>query len=540
MDNRACPSCRESGGDKTGDHLFLHRSGELWMCTRCGYKELLNIPEETEERTISQLTIEQVEQFPTVQYRDIDVDILKAAGVKTEVSTTNREVTGVFYPRYTTDGELVAYKQRVFPKNFYSVGATLKDLKLMFFGQMQVGSGKLLIVVEGEDDVLMARQMLKDSGKSYNVVGLHSATYADATARANITWLNTFETVIFACDMDAPGRKANLAMAKLMFPGKAKIANYDAKDMCDLYAAGKGGKFLESVVWHSKYYQPQGLVSAKAHKEKYLNKPTRVGLPLPHCHGAIDLMIKGVGRAELTVVTGGTGGGKSQMCDEWTAHWLKQGLRVGKLAMEHNVERALDNTLSVSIGINLKRHTLSPEDKEKAYDEAFGNDNYWLLDHSYDDADDGTILEKVNELIVMAQCDAVIIDHLNAILYEDSSSGEGNAREDKIMRELAKIASRTDTAIVLVVHPRKSASGAKSVEAGAKLTLDDLKGSSGIKQIPDVIITAVRDSQNEDPDISRQTQYHVLKNRYHSVTGPAGATTFNLETAGYEAIESEM
>ena len=147
------------------------------MCTRCGYKELLNIPEETEERTISQLTIEQVEQFPTVQYRDIDVSILKAAGVKTEVSTTNREVTGVFYPRYTTDGELVAYKQRVFPKNFYSVGATLKDLKLMFFGQMQVGSGKLLIVVEGEDDVLMARQMLKDSGKWYNVVGLHSATY---------------------------------------------------------------------------------------------------------------------------------------------------------------------------------------------------------------------------------------------------------------------------------------------------------------------------------------------------------------------------
>lgn len=849
-DNKPCPQCRSMGRDKTGDHLFLLKSGEAWHCTRCKYTVPVDGAHSTEETKISQLTIEDVKNLQTTDYRDIDTTILASAGVVMGMSTSNRnEVSDVFYPMYNTDNELVAYKQRHLPKQFFTVGS-VKDQQLQFFGQSAIGAGgRLLVVVEGEDDVLAARDILKSLGKSYNVVGLHSAAWAERTARDNISFLESFETVIFACDQDAPGMQAAIAMSGLLTGGKSKIARWtDAKDVCDLMADGRHKDFL-SALWTSKVYVPKGIVAAGDYKSQWLERPPRVSLPLPECFADIDAMIDGVGKGELLIATGGTGcvpaytefftgtgwkpiseysvgdkvlqynedgsaslvdplayvkietsdpfnrfkntsvdmelsdehrmvfisrktgkllsksaqqvvettettergyrsggvlstmsttgtvdefderllrlkvavladgshhglkvrinlkksrkkdrlrkllqgldysevakdngysvftfnqsivdksfpdswwsfsrkplsviadeayhwdgsvktqefftkdsrmfdmmqwvftctastrvssyvydrgdgpeytlrvsrndsklscighhtnkrmvvtkvdpvdgykycfnvpssmlilrnnnyifvtgnSGKSQMFDECTGFWLEQGYRVGKLAMEHSVARSIDNTLSVMMGSNLKKYRddYTPEQLDQAYEHHLGDNRYFLIDHSYDDADDKSILEKTRSLAVTNQCDVIIVDHLNAMLYEDSDDS-GTTREDRVVRDLVKLANQCDVAIVLIAHPRKTTSGSKSVEQGAVLVLDDLKGSSGIKQQPDVIIAAARDITAEDPTERRKTEYRVLKNRYHSDTGPAGATLFNTDTARYEAYQGEF
>ena len=538
MKNRPCPTCRSNGGDKTGDHLFLLKSGEAWHCTRCGHTEQVESNKIEEESPITnKLTIESIGELSTVPYRDVDVDILEAAGVKMALSPSNRQPTDVFYPMVATSGELVAYKQRVLPKKgFYTTGS-VKDIPLQFFGQSEIGTGgKFLIVVEGEDDVLSARDMLKQLGKSYNVVGLHSAAWAETTCRNNISFLESFDTVVFATDQDQAGQNAAAVMSGILSPGKSKIASWKGhKDACDMHKAGKFKEFLDAL-WKAKVYTPRGIVAAGDFKDKWLSTPPRESLPLPDCFSELQEMIGGIGIGEVTLVTGGTGSGKSQMFDQASAFWLKNNYRVGKLAMEHNVQRSVDNTLSVMMERNLKKYRdeYSKEELGAIYDEAFANNAYNIIDHSYDDATDESLIDKVRQLAITSKCDVIIVDHLSAILYEDSADS-GTSREDRVVRDLVKIANQCGVAIVLVAHPRKTSTGTKSVESGAFLSLDDLKGSSGIKQQPDVIISAVRDITAEDPKERTLTQYHVLKNRYHSTTGPAGKTTFNIDTANYEA-----
>lgn len=541
--DEACPQCREAGGDKSGNHLMVFENGNKF-CNRCQYKETDGTSTSNKGQLMpnNQLTVEAIKEYSTREYRDIDQAILEEAGVKTGISTTTGDVEDVFYPVYHTDGTLLGYKQRHLPKQFYTIG-NLRDKPKQLFGQPTVGEGgKLLVIVEGEDDTLTGRQILRDLGKGYNIVGIpFGAAHAEAVARDNINWLESFETVIIVPDQDEPGMDAAKAIASVLTPGKVKFGKHSEKDVCDLYKEGKSKEFLNAI-WRAKVYTPKGIIAAGDREEEFFaSKGSKTTYYYPEMFPELNKMSDGFRGGELVLWTAGTGAGKSQIVDQCLEYWLTQGLRVGAIKMEHNVDRNLENLLSVHIGVNLKIPELaaqiSEDELREHYRNFYGDNRFLLIDHSVEG--ESSILETIRYLAVAQHCKIIVIDHLHAIMYETSDENE-NQRMDSILRSLWKMAQQYDIAIHCIAHPRKSGSGAKSAEAGGFISLDDLKGSSALKQVPDGVISALRDSSAEDEHERRTAHIHMLKNRWMGHTGPADSIIFDVNTTNYTRVEPEQ
>lgn len=556
MANRACPSCRSVGRDSKGDHLYLMKGGDAWHCTRCNYTEGLD------GRTLKvsdydygtkktggseeMISLEDIERLPSPRevHRGVDVDIMKNAGVKASYSTSNGELEFMYFPVRSSDGGLVGYKKRGFPKTFSTIGS-FKGIPKQLFGQYQLQeAGKLLIIVEGEMDTLAARQMLADSGKNYNVVGLPFGANSAAQAIAdNISFVEAFESVVLALDQDTPGRKATDEAAAVISPGKVRVATFSEKDACDLLKEGKSKEFLNAI-WKAKTFQSKGIVNPIDMIDDWMSKPPRVSFSLAPCFADLEAATKGTGEGEVWIWTGGTGGGKSQIQDQNIVHWATSGIRVGFIKMEHTDSVNIQALLSVYLQANLKmdevRSQFSPEELRKAYVDLFGSNMIYMIDHSHEDGSDSSLIDRIRQLAVGYKCKVIVIDHLNAILYEDSDSeGDENRRTDRLLRTLAKLAAQYAVSIHVVAHPRKGTSGSKSAENGGSISLDDLKGSSGVKQIPDTIVAIQRDTTSTDPAIRLQAKIVLLKNRWVGDTGDKGAVMFNPTTVNYTKVIEE-
>ena len=78
-------------------------------------------------------------------------------------------------------------------------------------------------------------------------------------------------------------------------------------------------------------------------------------------------------------------------------------------------------------------------------------------------------------------------------------------------------------------------------EEGGKVSLSQLRGSAGIAQLIDQVISLERNQQSTDErDIAT---LRIIKNRYSGETGYAGKIKFNLETSrftDYETTESPI
>ena len=539
-----CPQCRANGRDRTGNHLICFSNGNKY-CARCGYKEGVANKEGgyvsgylTDDEVISNLDVQ--------DWRGVDADILRYLGVKMDINERTGEPDNIYYPVYSAQtNERIGWKVRkTADKHFATVGQ-LSGVPKQFFGQWACRTGgKLLVIVEGESDTSAAKQILTDYDKGfYSVVGLSfGANSCERLAKDNLAWLDSFESIIIVPDQDKPGREAAEVLASVIGFKKCRIANLPLKDTAEMLQANRGKEWMQALT-SAKHYTPRGIVEASSFKEEFFSRPPRVGIPFAPVFAELNEVTKGVAKGEVAVYTGGTGCGKSQFCDENIIFWLNQGLRVGVLKMEHDLHTNLDNLLGTHMGVNIKMFpdAVSEADKRTAYDSLYsGNGRLFLIDHAFDDTSDEGFFKKMRELAVIASCDIIVVDHIHALLYSVADGqGSEHTRTDTIMRTLAQTAKQYNVAVHVVAHPRKSATGSKSAEEGGFISLDDFKGSSSLKQVPDIAFSMQRDITAEDRTSRNKVTIHVLKNRYLGVVGDAVPVQFNIDTLRYEPYQEE-
>ena len=75
-------------------------------------------------------------------------------------------------------------------------------------------------------------------------------------------------------------------------------------------------------------------------------------------------------------------------------------------------------------------------------------------------------------------------------------------------------------------------------EEGSAVSLSHLRGSAGIAQLSDMVISFERDSQNNNEDIRNTTTVRVLKNRFSGDTGPATFLQYDRKTGRQFEIDS--
>lgn len=213
-------------------------------------------------------------------------------------------------------------------------------------------------------------------------------------------------------------------------------------------------------------------------------------------------------------------------------HMLKTtDLRIGAFFLEEVAEDTAISLMSLEAGKNLRRPDIwkaqDPAELKKWFEECSAGNRLDLFDgFDFDDID--LLIDKIRYLSKARDCKVIILDHITMVA--EGSDENTTAKLNRLMSELKKIAVEESLIILAACHLRKSANATKTHEEGGHVSLDDLKSSSSIKQLSDIVIGLERNSQDENKVKANTTVLRVLKNRDFGTKGPASAVVYDVET----------
>lgn len=451
--------------------------------------------------------------FGPLKARGIKQYIAESYGVRVEYSETTGEESAYWFPR-TKDDKITGWQVRRLPKDFTSVG----DVRgCQLFGQSNAGSGgKFIIITEGNDDCLAARQLLLDQGKNYRVVSVPSGANSKSI-KDNLEWLEKFDTIVLALDQDGPGQKLAKEIAGLLTPGKVKIASFSEKDANDMLLKGKGNEFYKAIM-NAKEQKPDGIVSIEEIYEE-ATKPVERGLPWPW--PTLTRITYGRRRKELYGFGAGTGAGKTEGFKEVIQHIIMtEDLPVGLFFLEEHP--AL--TAKVVAGkINNKMFHVPDagwtDDELKAGIDSL-RDKVYLYNH-FGQKDWQTIKSKIRYMVVSLGIKDIFLDHLTAIVAD---AVDVNKELERVMADMAALTQELDFTMYYISHLTRPHTG-PSHEEGGRVTSAQFRGSGAIGFWTHYLFGFERNQQAES-EIERNTvTFRVLKDRY---TGQATGITFPL------------
>lgn len=424
------------------------------------------------------------------------------------------------------EGAILFQKTRDKEKNFYVRGKKT----YRFFGQHLFQNAKKLVITEGEIDCLTVSQV---QGNKYPVVSIPFGTKsAVETFKQNYEWLNSFDEVIVMFDMDTHGREAVQKVAGILPPHKLKVAILPLKDPNECLLAGKANTIIEAI-WQAKEYHPDGIVNAKDLKDVLFKEDEQVQSFDYPFSPKLNNMTQGIRRGEMLLLTAGTGIGKSTFARE-LAYKLKMvdNLKIGMVMLEESPKKTLRDILSIHLKLPL--HLLwGKEDikniAKEAFNEVFDDGNFYLYDH-FGSIEGGNLLDKIRYLIVAEGCDFVIFDHISIAVSGLEENNDERKCIDRLMTNLRALVEETGAGIIVVSHLRKVDTKSNPFEQGGKVTLDDLRGSGSLKQLPDIILALERNQQADSDTAKNLLQLRVLKNRFTGTTGLADPVKFDKTT----------
>lgn len=452
---------------------------------------------------------------------------------------TERHGQKVQCAQYLDDNRaVVAQKFRYPDKTFPWVNR--KSFKGLYGQWLWRTGGKMVVITEGELDALTVSQV---QNHKWPVVSLVDGAGSETKCiKEALQWLETFEKVVLFFDNDEAGRKAVDKAKKLFSPGKCYIAwaPEGYKDASDLMQAGKGSE-IPNVIWGAKQYRPDGIISGEKLLDRLFNRPKTVSYPYPDFMSVLNFKTGGgIRLGELDTWTSGTGMGKTTIIKALQYHYLKTTeFNQALIHLEEPLEDTGDDLIAYHLG---KRFTVNdPDFKDtleyrQAAEELFlaedaaGNKRLQLYD-AFGSLEDGSLYDLIRYQATACGVKLFWLDHLS-ILVSDMGDDGGDERKrlDSIMHNLKSLTVELKIYIGLISHLRKPPGSGKSFENGAVPTLDDLRGSGGIKQLSNGVF-AISRNQQATSEVERNTSVlTVLKCRKTGRTGTADYVLFEDET----------
>lgn len=428
-------------------------------------------------------------------------------------------------PYYDADGRLVAQHVRTKDKKFPWVGDPSEALP--FGAHAFPKSGRMVVVTEGEIDAMTVAQVM---GLSWPAVSIGCG--AGAQTRKYIAqhraYLTQFDKVVLAFDMDEPGRRAVKEAAEVI-GAKAHIADLPLKDANEMLLAGRAEE-LVNAIWRATPHRPDGMVEAKALKDKVMQGP-KTGLSYPW--EALTRLTYGARTGELHAIGAGTGTGKTTVLLQLAEHFLK----------EHNepvgcffLEQPPTETATRLAGLLADKRFHVPggweqKDLEAAWDKLEGLPPVHLYD-SFGATEYADIEERIRYLAEVRGVRFFILDHLTALAA--AADDERKALEE-IMAALGALVKELDITVYFVSH--LTTPEGTPHEEGGRVMLRHMRGSRAIGYWTHFAWGLERNQQAEDINERRMTTVRCLKDR---VTGQANGELFFLKHNGIHDRLAEL
>ncbi len=521
-----CPACTAKGGDWDGDNLVRYSDGHGY-CFACEYYE--HAPGEgdhTRPVTTGKKPTSLIDEgdYVALSKRGLTAETCRKFGYSVGTFSGNpqrRPVPVQIAPYYDQHGNLSAQHLRFANKDFIWRGNS-KGVQL-FGQQLWAGGGRKVVVTEGEIDAMSLSQ-LQDN--KWPVVSLPSgAGSALQSIRDNLEFLESFDEVLLAFDMDEPGREAVAAVAPLFTPGKCRIMQMPRKDANKCLQDGLGKELL-AALWSAKPYRPDGILNGQDLYAKCKAPPVPgKNTPYPDLNGRT----LGVRPRELWLFTAGSGIGKSTIVNEIAYHLHQTHTEpLGILALEESPDRNGRRYLGIHTNrpLHLPGHDLTDAEYDAAYQATIGRGDWWIYEH-FGSTDVDGLIAKIRYLIVACGVRLLVLDHISIAVSGLDEIGESERKTiDKLMTRLRSLVEETSATVLAVVHLKRPDKG-KSYNEGRQVSLTDLRGSGSLEQLSDIVVALERDQQGDSPNVAR---IRVLKNRPTGNCGPAGCVEYHPDT----------
>ncbi len=338
-----------------------------------------------------------------------------------------------------------------------------------------------VILTEGELDAI-----------AYDQMGLPNVVSVPNGARSFPSeWvddLESFNQVYVSFDMDGPGQEgAGKAADKL---GRYRCRNVllPLKDANDCLRAGYSQEEISGCLAKAKLFGSKLVVGVEYFFDeiKALYDSQEATKAILTGWKTFDDLLKGFRPGELTILTGETGSGKTTWSVNLAYKFAKQDHPVFIASFEMKPPTIIKKMISMESGQPAYRLTLN------SLTPYFTNISSMPICFCNQYGEIG--IPELRDAVYYAHrrygVKLVVLDHLHFFL-KYSADHERQAI-DQALRDIKLWALELGVHVVLIVHPTKLTYDNKVVH------LNDLKGSSGLKQIPDNVLSIWRKRDGKD------------------------------------------
>lgn len=522
--HQPCEACGSSDAlSEWEDHTY---------CFACEKRTWLVPWENKESKQVKQEVVPNIfddTKVGPIKDRGITKDTTKHYDVRLTVE--RGVITEHYYPYHNSDGDLIAYKQRIVNGKRFTWQGNKEPVGL--FGQDKFTSGgKYVTICEGEIDTLAAFQM---NGSRFPHVGVPSSSDAYKMCKKQMEWLDSFDNIIICFDNDDPGEKAAKLVASL-FPKKAKVVKLKLNDVSDYLTSHKEQEFCQAW-WQAEQYKPDDILSGADTMWEIIQKPRTESMIL-YPWDKLNKATYGIRPSEFVIITAGSGMGKTQVLREVTYHAL--------MTTEHNIglvylEETAWETARGVLSVHLDKPTHLP-DTHVADDElleanlaTWGTNRLFTLGDRWRDNNIDYICDKVKFLARGLDCKLIILDHISFMVSDQA--GDERKMLDEIAHKLKALTVELDIALIAVCHSKRQST--KPLEEGGFTSLSDLRGTAGLGQLANIVLGLERNGQAEDERERNTTLIRVLKNRFSGITGPTSKVYYDQFTSRLTEIKEE-
>ena len=457
--------------------------------------------------------------------RGITKQTFERYGVKTgQLANGGSAIVAHYYPYYNEEGSHVATKARNTVDKSFHIRGSGKSMCL-FGQQLFPKGGKTITICEGELDAMSSYQM---HGSKYPCVSVpNGAAAAVRDCRNNYEYLQSFEKIYIDFDNDEHGNKAANAVASLFKPNQVQIVKKDLyKDANDYLKNGKKDEYVRAW-WNAEVWTPDGIVGAGSLKDYLKNHKVPLSMALPF--NKLQEMTGGLRLSELVVVTAETSVGKTAILREIVYNLITKNpdVKIGAMFNEETYRDSAMGLLSLHMNkrLDLSETEYTEEEFDNAFDELLGTADdtpVYFYDHFGSD-NMNAVLNKVRYFAKGLGCSYFILDHISMLVTGSETDNE-RKELDNIINALKKLAMELNIGIVVVAHKNRGG---------------QIRGTAGIEQVANIVVSLERDLRNPDERVRNTTFVTVWKNRFSGKTGPAGYLYFNHNTGRLEELEED-
>lgn len=429
----------------------------------------------------------------------------------------------IVFPFLLPDGELAMAKTREAiaggdPK------PTAANCEPVLFGWQAIPANvRTVVITEGEIDALsMAAYGFPAMSVPFGGGGKGKQNWIENEFER----LERFERIYIATDMDKPGDEAAAEIISRLGRHRCYRVRLPKKDANECLVAGIPVTEIARCIEAAEPMDPEGLRRASAYGDKVVqlfwpSHETPAGYSMPYLGLKGEIMFR---PGEVTLWSGATGSGKSQIITDCVPRWVHEGSRVCIASFEMKPEWTLKRMVKQAGGVD--RPTIGYIGSILEY-----LDRGVLLYEKVGKSDIQSLLDVFDYARAKYGCDQFVIDSLMRL----GIAGDDYNGQEKAVFSLVDWAISKHVHLHLVAHARKGERDRGVPEA------EDIKGAMEIGANAFNIITIWRNRKIEDegdpqnrPDMTEEpgVTVNIAKQRNGDFEGKV-KLYFNRKTYQY-------